>query len=101
MSIVIPSKDNPAVLSNCIHSLLEQTEYQNFEIIVIDNGSSDKNRKKILQMQHQLKEEYAFHYLYMPMAFNFSTMCNIGAREAKGKYLLFFNDDMEIEAVVS
>ncbi len=96
VSIVIPSKDNPAVLSNCIHSLLEQTEYQNFEIIVIDNGSNDKNRKKILQMQHQLKEEYSFCYLYMPMAFNFSAMCNIGAREAKGKYLLFLNDDMEI-----
>lgn len=96
VSIVIPSKDNPAVLSNCIHSLLEQTEYQNFEIIVIDNGSNDKNRKKILQMQHQLKEEYSFRYLYMPMAFNFSAMCNIGAGEAKGKYLLFLNDDMEI-----
>lgn len=96
VSIVIPSRDNPAVLSNCIHSLLEQTEYQNFEIIVIDNGSNDKNRKKILQMQRQLKEEYSFRYLYMPMAFNFSAMCNIGAREAKGKYLLFLNDDMEI-----
>lgn len=96
VSIVIPSKDNPAVLSNCIHSLLEQTEYQNFEIIVIDNGSNEKNRKKILQMQHQLKEEYSFRYLYMPMAFNFSAMCNIGVGEAKGKYLLFLNDDMEI-----
>lgn len=96
VSIVIPSKDNPAVLSNCIHSLLEQTEYQNFEIIVIDNGSDDKNRKKILQMQYQLKEEYSFRYLYMPMTFNFSAMCNIGAGEAKGKYLLFLNDDMEI-----
>ena len=32
----------------------------------------------------------------MPMAFNFSAMCNIGAGEAKGKYLLFLNDDMEI-----
>ena len=96
VSIVIPSKDNPAVLSNCIHSLLEQTEYQNFEIIVIDNGSNDKNRKKILQMQRQLKEEYSFRYLYMPMTFNFSAMCNIGAGEARGKYLLFLNDDMEI-----
>ena len=96
VSIVIPSKDNPAVLSNCIHSLREQTAYQNFEIIVIDNGSNDKNRKKIRQMQHQLKEEYSFRYIYMPMAFNFSAMCNIGAGEAKGKYLLFLNDDMEI-----
>jgi GT2 family glycosyltransferase len=96
VSVIIPSKDNPAVLSNCIHSLREQTEYRNFEIIVVDNGSNDKNKKKILQMRHQLKEEYSFHYLYRPMAFNFSAMCNLGAKEAAGDYLLFLNDDMEI-----
>lgn len=96
VSVIIPSKDNPAVLSNCIHSLREGTEYKNFEIIVVDNGSDEKNRQKILQMQHQLKEEYSFRYIYRPMTFNFSVMCNLGARAAKGKYLLFLNDDMEI-----
>ncbi len=96
VSVIIPSKDNPAVLSNCIHSLREQTAYQNVEIVVVDNGSDDKNRKKILQMQHQLKEEYSFRYIYMPMDFNFSAMCNLGAKEAAGNYLLFLNDDMEI-----
>lgn len=96
VSIIIPSKDNPAVLSHCIHSLREQTDYQNIEIIVIDNGSSGKNKDRILQMQNQLKEEYSFRYLYREMDFNFSAMCNIGAGEARGKYLLFLNDDMEI-----
>lgn len=96
VSVIIPSKDNPAVLSKCIHSLREQTNYQNIEIIVIDNGSNDKNKNRILQIREQLKEEYSFRYLYQPMAFNFSAMCNIGARQAQGKYLLFLNDDMEI-----
>lgn len=96
VSVIIPSKDNPAVLSNCIHSLREQTGYRNFEIIVIDNGSNDENKKKIERMRDQLKEEYSFRYIYRPMAFNFSAMCNIGAEEARGNYLLFLNDDMEI-----
>lgn len=96
VSVIIPSKDNPVVLSNCIHSLRETTGYQNMEIIVVDNGSSEKNKNRILQMRDQMKEEYSFRYLYRPMAFNFSAMCNIGAGEAGGKYLLFLNDDMEI-----
>lgn len=96
VSVIIPSKDNPAVLSKCIHSLWEQTDYCSIEIIVVDNGSSDKNREKIQKMKEQLKEEYAFRYLYKPMPFNFSAMCNMGAGEAKGEFLLFLNDDMEI-----
>lgn len=96
VSVIIPSKDNPAVLSNCIHSLREITAYQNIEIIVIDNGSNDKNKNRILQIRDQIREEYSFRYLYRPMAFNFSAMCNIGAGEARGNYLLFLNDDMEI-----
>ena len=96
VSVIIPSKDNPAVLSKCIHSLWEQTDYRNMEIIVIDNGSSDKNREKIQKINEQLKEEYAFRYLYKPMPFNFSAMCNMGAGEARGEFLLFLNDDMEI-----
>lgn len=96
VSVIIPSKDNPALLSRCIHSLREQTDYQNVEILVIDNGSNGKNKNRILRMRDQLKEAYSFRYLYRQMAFNFSAMCNIGGREAAGKYLLFLNDDMEI-----
>lgn len=96
VSVIIPSKDNPAVLSKCIHSLREQTDYHNIEIIVIDNGSNDKNRAKVEQINDQLKVEYGFRYIYKPMSFNFSAMCNMGAKEANGEYLLFLNDDIEI-----
>lgn len=96
VSVIIPSKDNPAVLSKCIHSLRGETDYHNIEIIVIDNGSNDKNKNKILQMNNRIVEEYRFRYLYRPMPFNFSAMCNLGAKEARGEFLLFLNDDMEI-----
>ena len=40
VSIIIPTKDHPHILSNCIHSVLESGNYRDFEIIVVDNGSN-------------------------------------------------------------
>ena len=96
VSIVIPSKDNPGVLSTCIHSAMEASSYRNFEIIVVDNGSSEKNRARIERMLSQMTPECRFQYVYEPMEFNFSRMCNRGAALAKGDYILFLNDDIEI-----
>lgn len=98
VSVIIPSKDHPDILSTCIRSLVGKTSYQNLEILVVDNGSREKNRQKILELQQQMQRKgmLSFHYIYQPMTFNFSAMCNLGAREASGKYLLFLNDDIEI-----
>lgn len=96
VSVVIPSKDNPRVLSNCIHSVLESSTYRDFEIIVVDNGSNAKNRARIERMREMLEPEYRFRYHYEPMEFNFSRMCNIGVSMAQGDYILLLNDDIEI-----
>ncbi len=95
VSVIILSKDNPSILSHCIHSLRECTAYRNIEIIVLDNGSNDKNKMLIEQMQNQLKPEYSFRYIHQPQPFNFSRLCNIGATYATGEYYLFMNDDAE------
>lgn len=99
ISVIIPSKDNPDVLRTCISSIREKTEldmgdgrHLTVEIIVVDNGSNTENRGVLEQMAQQ----YAFRYQYEPMPFNFSKMCNLGAQKARGGYLLFLNDDMEI-----
>ncbi len=98
VSVIIPSKDNPRVLFYCIHSLTERTQFQGvMEIIVVDNGSSEENRRRIEEELRMLNgQRNIMHYLYRPMAFNFSVMCNLGAEQAKGGLLLFLNDDMEI-----
>lgn len=92
ISILIPSKNNPGVLEACISSIYERSTYSSFEIIVIDNGSSQENREKI----EQLQKKYAFAYLYQPMEFNYSIMNNIAAKHASGDILLLLNDDMEV-----
>ena len=96
VSIIIPSKDHPGVLSNCIHSVMEASTYRDFEIIVIDNGSNEHNKARIEMMRDMLHDEYHFKYHHEPMEFNFSKMCNMGAAMATGDYLLFLNDDIEV-----
>lgn len=96
VSIIIPNKDNPGVLSTCIHSVLEASTYRNFEIIVVDNGSNAHNRARIEMMRDMLQPEHRFVYHYEPMKFNFSKMCNIGVSMATGDYILLLNNDIEI-----
>lgn len=92
VSILIPSKDNPEVLRKCISSIYEKSTYKKFEIVVVDNGSSEENKVLVEKM----KEKYSFTYLYQPMDFNYSKMNNIASKEAKGEVLLLLNDDMEV-----
>ncbi len=86
VSVIIPSKDNPKVLAQCLEPL---RKLGGLEIIVVDNGSSEENRRQIEQM--------GVIYIYQPMEFNFSKMCNLGVQKASGDYLLFLNDDVVVQ----
>lgn len=92
VSIIIPSKDNPSCMKTCLSSIAEKTTYNNYEIVVIDNGSNEKNKAEY----ESLCEKYNANYHYLPMEFNFSKMCNIGAEHATGEFYLFLNDDTEV-----
>ena len=92
VSIIIPSKDNYEVLRRCIDSLIRVTKYDDYEIIVVDNGSNESNKAII----EKYLEENGVSYLYSTESFNFSKMCNDGAGIAKGDVLVFLNDDTEI-----
>lgn len=90
VSVIIPSKDNPAVLKKCLDSLRQHTDPGEIEIIIVDNGSSKENREVVKALTEGMT------YLYQPMEFNFSAMCNLGAEHARGSLLLFLNDDVEL-----
>lgn len=98
LSVVIPSKDHPALLEKCIGSFVERTALpnlrENVEFIVVDNGSDERNCQTIRDFLESVEAEC--HYLYRPMPFNFSAMCNIGAGKARGEYILLLNDDIEV-----
>ena len=103
ISIIIPSMDHPEILNQCIESIIlhesGDTANISYEIIVVDNGSTAENKgktEKILKYAKENSKCAAVKYLYEPMPFNFSKMCNMGAAAAVGSYLLFLNDDIEI-----
>ena len=92
LSVVIPSKDNPDVLLRCIDSLKAGTQSFPVQIIVVDNGSNDENRRRI----EAAASEKGFEYIYEKEEFNYSHMNNTGAAKATGNVLLLLNDDMEM-----
>lgn len=92
VSVVIPSKDHPEVLETCLRTFRQKTKYRYYEFIVVDNGSNAENKDKM----EILQRKYGFRYLYEPMPFNFSRMCNLGVKHAKGDLILLLNDDIEI-----
>lgn len=94
VSIIIPSKDNPKLLKQCLDSIEKNTTYENYEIVVVDNGGSEEHRQKYQEILDAFPKSCMYHY--EPMEFNFSKMCNIGAHLAGGEYYLFLNDDIEV-----
>ena len=92
VSIIIPSKDNFDILKHCLATIAEFTDYPNYEVIIVDNGSAQDVQDKI----NDYIAGKNIHYIYEKQTFNFSHMCNIGAEHASGKYFLFLNDDIGI-----
>lgn len=98
VSVVIPSKDNVKLLKTALESIRTSknaTMVQVKETVVVDNGSSDENKEQIEEIIESYKDINA-KYIYQRMEFNFSRMCNNGANETTGDYLLFMNDDIEV-----
>lgn len=93
VSIIILSKDQFDILSLCTESIEIKSKYNKTEVIIIDNGSAEETREKT--------EAYAlqkgYRYFYQPMEFNYSALCHMGAKHARGEYLLFLNDDIEVD----
>ncbi len=101
LSVIIPSKDNPYLLKQCIGSILEDTSGIKYEIIVVDNGSRPENRRQIEAVLHRFRQAGStackrILYHYDAQDFNFSKMCNLGVKKSSGEVLLFLNDDVTL-----
>ena len=89
VSIIIPTKNNRRILNRCIQSIQKYTSYKNFEIIIIDNNSTDPSTKSYYQ-------SLPYTVLDYKDSFNFSKMNNYAVKHAKGDFLLFLNDDTKV-----
>lgn len=97
VSIIIPSKDNVEMLKKCIGAIRVHTSYNNYEIIIVDNGSSDANREMLEVYIENLKATgFDIEYIYDPKPFNYSYMNNVGVAKSTGDYVMLLNDDVEV-----
>ena len=94
VSILIPNKDHTDDLEKCLYSIWSKTEWDNFEVIVIENNSTDPATAAYYK---KLPERYdRARVVTYKGGFNFSRINNFGRRYAAGKYLLLLNNDVEV-----
>src|SRR4029077_17524745 len=89
VSIIIPTKDGLPVLQRCVRSIESETTYSNYEILIVDNGSTEEGTLEFFRtLSHRV--------ISFPETFNFSRLNNFAVNAAKGSYLLFLNNDTEV-----
>ena len=94
VSVIIPTCYSQDYLEKCILSVYERSTYKNFEIIVADNSRKHPNFGK-KHLKKFLKEGKC-RIVYVNEPFNWSRLNNLAAKEAKGDFFLFLNDDTEV-----
>lgn len=95
VSILIPSKDHTDDLERCLDSLYKYAGWENFEVLVLDNNSSDPVTEAFYEQAEKTYPNLHVHR-YRPKGFNFAGVCNFGASRAKGSQLLLLNNDLEV-----
>jgi GT2 family glycosyltransferase len=97
VSIIIPTKDNLSVTRRCLNSIYETRAGAEFEIILVDDQSEEP---ATLDYYRQIQREHKnLRIIRAGQKFNYSRSCNLGAHAAKGKFLLFLNNDVEVKTV--
>ncbi|MDT8450939.1 MAG: glycosyltransferase, partial [Wenzhouxiangellaceae bacterium] len=94
VSILIPFRDQPKLLEQCIRSILDKTEYEHYEIVGLDNQSTYSETRELMRKLAELDARVRFEAFDEP--FNFSAINNFGATLAEGDHLLLLNNDTEV-----
>lgn len=94
VSIIIPNKDYASTLKVCLKSIIKLTTYKNYEIIVVENNSTEDETfeyYKKIDGKDNIKVVY-----YPEKVFNYSAIINFGVRNCTGDYVIQLNNDTEL-----
>lgn len=90
VSIVIPIYNKVDITTHCLKALANHKSKYTFEVVLVDNASQDESQSRFSNINGLI-------YLRNAENFGFVGGCNIGADKAKGKYLVFLNNDTEVQ----
>ncbi len=93
VSIIIPTRDRADLLRQCLSGILDQTNYANFEIIIVDNGSSEPATRRLFK---SLRKHPQVRIVPDDRPFNYSALNNKAASLAQGEILLLLNNDIKV-----
>lgn len=94
ISIIIPNRNSRGLLEQCVNSVLSKTTYTNFEIIIIENNSTEED---IFGYYKYLEESYKnIRVVVYEGKYNFSAVNNFGFRHTGGEYIIMLNNDTEV-----
>ncbi len=93
VSILIPNYEHVQTLKKCIDSISQKSTYENYEIIIIENNST---QQETFEYYDSLKENSKIKVVRWEGKFNYSAINNFGFKYAKGDYVLLLNNDIEV-----
>ncbi len=93
VSIIIPTRDGYSLMKMCIESIRSKTEYPDYEILIVDNQSSDA---QALDYFAELERKGIARVLRYNDVFNYSAINNFAAKHAEGEILCLLNNDIEV-----
>lgn len=94
VSVVIPNKEAEKLLKTTLQGLYEETDYPDFEVIVVDNGSTNKDVFQLYDDFIQRQEN--FQTIRFEEPFNFARSVNKGINAASHDIVLLLNNDIEV-----
>ena len=94
VSILIPNYNHKSILKTCIDSLYNVNTYKNFEIVIVENNSTEK---EIFDYYVELKKQHDnIQVVTYKGEFNYSRINNFGMKYTNGDYVLLLNNDTEV-----
>lgn len=94
VSVVIPNKDHTDDLEKCLASVYGKSTYKNFEVIVVENNSTEE---ETFEYYKEAQSKYKdLKVITWENSFNYSAINNFAVKQANGEYVLLLNNDIEI-----